>query len=682
MDASIGDPSLAPSVERAFERQSQPRFWGQVFLRAMLVSTVLGIIFCFITLRIHMTAGIVPSLSMPTTVLSFFFIKWSISLLKSCGINVMPFTRQENVFVVCAVNNAVNVALVGGMATCATGMSSIVAKTLVDHPNKTDIVDNIAIGKYMIFLLLTGLAGVFLIVPMMQIMLVDYKLLFPSGTVAALLVNSFHTPEGAYVAKIQVSTLLKTFFGSFCWSVFQWFYTAGSNCGFQSFPTFGMKLYQQRFYFDFSALFVGLGMICPYIVNFALLFGAIISWGFLYPYIESKQGDWYHEKSPTSINGSNGYKVFLGVTIILTDGMFNFFTLITASISDFYNKRQEQDSQMARYISKHPSLSYDDRKRIELLMSNRISHLVPVVGYILCATITSVVIPSIFHQIKFYHVAALYIIAPVFSFCNCYGEGLTDWSAAPTYAKFTIFIIAAWVGQPGAIVAGLASCVIMNAAVHVSAFSMQDFKTGYMTLTSPQIMVAGEIFGIILGSIVNPCIFYAFKEIVKNKNPVGAQRSEFPCPYAGVYRAIGIIGMGGIKELPKNCFTFCMVAFFITVVVDSLRVVSQKKGWAIQNYIPSMTAMAVPFFTGSAFTISMCLGSVVLYVWKKTDSKSEELLSAAVAAGLMSGEGLFALPTAILTMKRAEPPICMKFLPNGPELREVDAFLGKLASAN
>ncbi|TVU18554.1 hypothetical protein EJB05_34660 [Eragrostis curvula] len=693
MDANIGDPRFTPSVERAFEGQPERGFLGHVTLRALIVSAVLAVIFCFIDLRIHMTAGIVPSMNMPITVLSFFYLKWLVSLMKRCGIAAQSFTRQENTFVVTAVNGCVNVALTGGFATCTAGMSSIVAKTLVDNPNKSDIVENVDTGRYMLFLLLIGLAAVFVIIPFKQIMLIDYRLLFPSGTVSALLVNSFHTPEGADAAKIQVSALLKSFYGSLCWTVFQWFYTAGNNCGFQSFPTFGLKLYQNRFYFDFSTLYVGLGMVCPHIVNFALLCGAIISWGILYPYIESKQGDWYYEKNPTSLNGSNGYKVcrmqqnkkalvFIGVTIILTDGLFNFFTLVTASISDFYNKTQEQDSGMASYVTKHPSLSYDDRKRIELLISDQIPRPLPVIGYILCATISSVVIPSIFHQIKFYHVAALYIIAPVFAFCNSYGVGLTDWSAAPTYGKFTIFIISAWIGQPGAVVAALVSCSIMIAAVHISSQAMQDFKTGYMTLTSPQVMVAGQIYGIILGAIINPCIYYAFKETVKNKLHIGAPHSEFPCPYAGVYRAIGVIGMGGIKELPKHCVTICIVTSCITIAIDSLRLVSQRKGWTIQNYIPSMTAFAVPFFTGAGIAISMSMGSVVKYVWKYIDSSSEELLSAAVAGGLISGEGLFALPTAILTMNKVEPPICMKFLPSGEELREVDAFLGNLASAN
>jgi hypothetical protein len=35
----------------------------------------------------------------------------------------------------------------------------------------------------------------------MQVMIMDYKLLFPSGSAIAGLVNSFHTPAGAATAK-------------------------------------------------------------------------------------------------------------------------------------------------------------------------------------------------------------------------------------------------------------------------------------------------------------------------------------------------------------------------------------------------------------------------------------------------------------------------------------------------
>ncbi|KAL6624471.1 hypothetical protein ACP70R_031792 [Stipagrostis hirtigluma subsp. patula] len=684
MDANIGDPRLAPSVERAFEVNPLPGFWDQVTLRAIVIAAVLGVVFCFVALRIHMTAGLVPALNMPSSVLSFFFLKWTVALLKSCGIDKMS-TRQENLFVLTSVSTCINMALCGGFATYVTAMTRPVAESLVDDPNPADIVDEVSTGKYMLFLLLIGLASVLVVLPFKQVCLIEYRLLYPTGTVAAHLLNSFHTPQGAYIAKLQIATLLKTFVGSLSWSVFQWFYTAGAECGFQSFPTFGLFLYKHRFYFDFSATYVGVGMICPHMVNLALLFGAIFSWGFLWPYIESKKGQWYHTDSPTSLTGSNGYKmhknhVFIGVTMIITDGIFNFLTLFFTAAIDLYHKRQEQDSGMSHYITKHPSLNYDDRKRIELFLTSRIPLSIPVAAYIVLATICSFVIPWIFSHIEFYHVAVLYLVAPIFAFCNAYGVGLTDWSAAPTYGQFTIFVVAAWIAKPSAVVASLVAAGIALSAVHVSSQCMQDFKTGFMTLTSQYVMTTGQIFGVILCSIITPYIFHAFKETVKDEFPIGSKNSEYPCPYAGMYRAIGLIGMGGVKELPDHCFEFCTVAFLITVALDSLRLVSQRKGWTIQQYIPSMTAIAMPFFTGPFFTIGMCVGTLVMFIWNKMDSQSAEVLSSAVAAGLICGEGIFALPTALLSMFNVKPPICMKFLPSGAEVDVVDSFLRTLGT--
>lgn len=144
-----------------------------------------------------------------------------------------------------------------------------------------------------------------------QIMILDYKLMYPTGSAIAGVVNSFHTPQGATTAKVQVRALMKALMGSLSWGAFQWTYTGGDGCGFQDFPLFGLNAYKQRFYFDFSPSLVGVGMICPYLINFSLLFGAILSSGIISPLMMKKQGEWFTDPSPTSLRGLNGYKVRL-----------------------------------------------------------------------------------------------------------------------------------------------------------------------------------------------------------------------------------------------------------------------------------------------------------------------------------------------------------------------------------
>uniref|UniRef100_A0A0E0L074 Uncharacterized protein n=1 Tax=Oryza punctata TaxID=4537 RepID=A0A0E0L074_ORYPU len=636
MDAMISDSMSATSVEAVFEKQPLPEFRELVTPRAMAVAVVLSVVICFVGMRIQMTAGIVPALNMPASILSFFLLKWLIRLMQSCGFPMLPFTRQENMFLLTCVITCLNLALTSGFATNIIGMTSTVARSLADDPDPRDIMDHVPIGKWIVYLFLIGMTGVLSSVPFNQVMIIDYKLLFPTGTVIAQLINSFHTPEGAYVAK---------------------------------------------FYFDFSATYIGLGMICPHIVNFGLFFGAIISWGFLYPFLETKRGQWYQTDSPTSLNGQNGYKVFISVTLIITDGMINFLTLITTASINFYQLRKEQDSGLSNYFKKHPSLNYDDRKRIEVFLANRIPIPVPVAAYITCAAISTIAIPAMFSQIKFYHLAVLYMVIPVVSFCNTYATGLTDWSVAPTYAKFTTFVFAAWIAKPGAVVASLLASGVIVAALHISSQVMQDLKSGHMTLTSPRAMVTGQIFGVAVGSILCPCIFLAFQSTTKPNAPVGSKQSDYPCPFAGLYRAIGVIGTGGVKELPKHCMTFCVVAFCVTVIIDAVVLVSQKRGWSIHRYIPSMTVIALPFFAGSYFTIDMCVGSLLLLAWTRIDAKSAEMLSSAVAAGLICGEGLFTLPSALLNMFKVQPPMCMKFLSGGQEVEAANSFLNNLGTS-
>jgi uncharacterized oligopeptide transporter (OPT) family protein len=65
-----------------------------------------------------------------------------------------------------------------------------------------------------------------------------------------------------------------------------------------------------RFFFDFSATYVGVGMICPYIINISVFLGGILSWGLMWPLIDTKKGDWYSaDLKPNSLHGLQGYKV-------------------------------------------------------------------------------------------------------------------------------------------------------------------------------------------------------------------------------------------------------------------------------------------------------------------------------------------------------------------------------------
>ncbi|RYR79352.1 hypothetical protein Ahy_A01g004178 [Arachis hypogaea] len=559
------------------------------------------------------------------------------------------------------------IAWLGGFGSYLFGMSSIIANQSPEAAAAADI-KNPSLGWMIAFLFVVAFLASFLC-------FLFGRLTYPSGTATANLINGFHTPEGAELAKKQVSKLGRFFSMSFLWSFFQWFFTAGDDCGFSSFPTFGLQAYKNKFYFDFSATYVGVGMICPYIINVSLLIGGILSWGVMWPLIANKKGDWYDAKlKSSSLEGLQGYKVFIAIAMILGDGLYNFVKVLARTLSGLYKQCYKKDSDVGPTDdSSHghpPSISYDDKRRTELFLKDQIPTWFSIAGYVIIAAISTITLPFIFHQLKWYYIIVIYIIAPALAFCNAFGCGLTDWSLASTYGKLAIFCIGAWAGSDGGgVLAGLAACGVMMNIVSTASDLMQDFKTGYMTLASPRSMFVSQVVGTAMGCIISPCVFWLFYKAFGN---LGSPDSQYPAPYALVYRNMAILGVDGFSALPRYCLTLCC-AFFVGAIVINL--IRDMVGNKYARFIPIPMAMAIPFYIGSYFAIDMCLGSLILFIWEKVNKENAEAFGSAVASGLICGDGIWTLPSSIIALAGVKPPICMKFLSRATNAK-VDAFLG------
>ncbi|KAJ9678220.1 hypothetical protein PVL29_022956 [Vitis rotundifolia] len=663
------------SVERIFESKEVPSWREQLTVRAFVVSLVVGVLFTFIVMKLNLTTGIIPSLNVSAGLLGFFFTSVWTKFLDNSGLLKQPFTRQENTVIQTCVVAISGIAFSGGFGNYLFGMSEVVAKESEDVQSSQDY-KNPAIGWMIGFLFVVSFLGLFSVLPLRKIMIIDFKLTYPSGTATAHLINSFHTPEGARLAKKQVSVLGKFFSFSFLWSFFQWFFAAGDDCGFKAFPTFGLKAQENMFFFDFSTTYVGVGMICPYIVNISLLLGGILSWGIMWPLIETRKGDWYPaDLPPKSIKGLQGYKIFIAIAMILGDGLYNFFKVISQTLLGlFYHLRHKDASILLpvedRSCPTNSSLSYNDKRRTQLFLKDQIPTPLAVGGYIVIAAISTATLPHIFPQLKWYYIAVMYIAAPIMAFCNAYGCGLTDWSLASTYGKLAIFTIGAWAGGAhGGVIAGLAACGVMMNIVSTASDLMQDFKTGYLTLASPRSMFVSQLIGTAMGCVIAPCVFWLF---YKAFDDLGQDGSEYPAPYALVYRNMAILGVDGISSLPKNCFLLCCVFFAAAVLVNLVRDAVAKRR---ARFIPIPMAMAIPFYLGPYFAIDMCVGSLILFIWERMNKAKADAFGPAVASGLICGDGIWTLPSSILALAGVKQPICMKFLSRATNAR-VGKFLG------
>eukprot|EP00250_Pteridium_aquilinum_P009667 c18842_g1_i1 orf=38-2194(-) len=650
------------TVEEIFANTEVPSWWAQISLRGIVASALLGCLFCVVVHKLSLTTGIIPSLHISAGLLSFFCIRTWIALLARFHLPCSPFTRQENTVIQTCVVACYGVAYSGGFSTYLLAMdqrtSDIVSAAGKGHANSSADIKNPGLGWIIAYVFAASFLGLVAVVPLRKILIIDYKLTYPSGTATAVLINSFFTPRGFKQAQKQIKCLGQYFSFSFFFSLFKWHFSGPQGgCGFDKFPSLGMKAYDSKFYFDFNMTYIGAGMICPHVVNFSLLFGGILSWAVMWPLISRHAGDWY----PVSATGSNlrgvyGYKVFIAIALILGDGLYNFVRVTFLTTIALYHQHSKKAVLPSRHNDKcEYDVSADEQKRINFFLQDRIPFKAAGVCYVVLGAVSLGVILKIFHEMKWYYVVLSYCIAPILGFCNAYGSGLTDWSFISSYGKLFLFVFSAWAGKQGGVIVGLVSCGLTMVIVSSAADLMQDFKTGFLTLASPRSMLASQVLGTVIGCIVAPSTFWIFWKAF----PVGQVDGQYPAPYAVIFREMALLGVQGFSTLPRHCLLLSFMFFVLAIVINVVRNWVPTK---VAQFIPIPMAMALPFYVGSYFAMDMCIGSVIVYAWRKVNPRKAELCIPAVASGLMCGDGMWTLVSAILALVKKEPPICMYFL--------------------
>ncbi|KAF3642960.1 putative metal-nicotianamine transporter YSL5 [Capsicum annuum] len=177
-----------------------------------------------------------------------------------------------------------------------------------------------------------------------------------------------------------------------------------------------------------------------------------------------KKGHWYPaDQSPSSLYGIQGYRVFIAIAIILGDGLYNIIKVLGRTL-------------------------YDTN---QTFLKDQIPTWVAIVGYVTIAIVSTITLPHIFHQLKWYYSIVIYIFAPVLSFCNAHGYGLTDLSLASTYGKLAIFTIRAWAGAVhGDVLASLATCgVMMNIVSTASDLTSRRLLSTSKELSHPLLRI-------------------------------------------------------------------------------------------------------------------------------------------------------------------------------------------------
>uniref|UniRef100_A0A0A0LFD0 Uncharacterized protein n=1 Tax=Cucumis sativus TaxID=3659 RepID=A0A0A0LFD0_CUCSA len=158
----------------------------------------------------------------------------------------------------------------------------------------------------------------------------------------------------------------------------------------------------------------------------------------------------------------------------------------------------------------------------------------------------------------------------------------------------------------------LISYGVMMSILITASDLMQDFKTGYLTLTSPRSMFVSQVCGSAIGCILSPLVFWFFFKAYD----VGDPEESYPAPYGLMYRGIALLSVEGVSSLSKNCLTPVFCFFIGAVVINIIWDVLQKFETKYRFYhLVQVQCVWQLHSTSVPILLSTCVGSLILYIW-------------------------------------------------------------------
>jgi uncharacterized oligopeptide transporter (OPT) family protein len=107
----------------------------------------------------------------------------------------------------------------------------------------------------------------------------------------------------------------------------------------------------------------------------------------------------------------------------------------------------------------------------------------------------------------------------------------------------------------------------------------------------------------------------------------------------------------------RHCGTLSAAFFAAGLVLCLLRDAMPKNHG---RYVPSPMGMAFSFYIGANNAIDFFVGSIIMMIWEWRQRQAALQLGPLLGAGLIVGDGLWAIPAALLAVGGVAPPICLK----------------------
>ncbi|MFK7930978.1 MAG: OPT family oligopeptide transporter, partial [Myxococcota bacterium] len=609
----------------------------QLTVRAILMGCGIGAVVSAMNLYLGLMTGWSLGGSLIAAILGFGILGTFTQALRKSGSKIRPYGVLETNITQTAGSAA------GSMTSAAGLLAAIPAMNMLGH--------DLGYVQLTLWALSVAYLGVFFAVPLRRQMVVAEKLRFPTGTATAETIVSMAASGAEAVRKARMLAIVGLAAGAYALAFY--FVPELNHPAVEAvIPAFSVVAVWSISLL-LSPMMFGAGILIGPRVGTSLLLGALVAWVVVAPIITSmglvagpfvgEDGVWSSgslmsfspltaEKAakigaPQSMVGLVGGRAWLlwpGVALMIADALTT-LGLNWRSVLNTFLPGKGDSSAVDNSPDTIPTLWW--------------------VGGLGLATILVTVMAQWLFEIPFYFTLIAVALSALLAAIAVRSTGETDINPIGGMGKVTQLVFA---GLAPGVSTNLMAAAITGSGASQAGDMMQDLKTGYLLGASPRKQFLAQLVGIAAGIIV--CVpayllFDAAYDIGGVNQDIENPLKALPAPAAHAWKGFAELLSNGIDSLPEGALYAVFAGLALGVVLPILRLVLPKaaKGW-----VPSGLAMGIAFIVPAYYCIVMFIGSMFLVGWQRVNKKGAAAMAFAVASGLVAGEGLMGIVSAIL----------------------------------
>lgn len=438
----------------------------------------------------------------------------------------------------------------------------------------------------------------------------DSQLKFPEGraTLEALTHIYGHGREAA--KRIAVLVGAAAFSGLVKWvDTFHWAFPRWA-------PT--SQLERLTFTFDPSLLLVGFGGIIGMRVGLSLLFGAMLAWGGVAPWLLS-QG------LVALPAGSEGPQFAALVEWLLWPGVS---LMVCATLSS-----------LALRLLQRPKTSAAARaKRFDLRRPER----APALGLCLAVLLVVALQATLFGIDVF---MALLTIPLALCLAAVAARVVGTTGIPPIGAIGQLSQLGFGVVAPGQVSTNLMGANTAGGAAGQCTDLMNDFKVGKAIGATPWKQVAAQCLGIAIGSVVGVLVY---KTLIPDPQAV-LLTEEWPAPAVATWKAVAQTLASGLGSLAADVRWAILFGGSAGLALGVLEATAPAL-WA--RYLPSAAAFGLSFVLPASVSVMMASGAVIAWLVGLRRPDMKERFAVTAAAGLVAGESITGVGASLWQLLR------------------------------